>query len=74
MKLKATKFTEFIPVKLEIICETQAEVNALYLLGNTSGNTRNSLIQHSSVKVSRPALDSVTNPLYEALVPYISKE
>jgi hypothetical protein len=37
MKIKATKAQTpevFVPVKVEIICESQAEVNALYQIGN----------------------------------------
>lgn len=74
MQVTAMKTKGFKPIRIEILCESQAEVDALYLLGNTSVNTRSYILQCSNTVVCRATFDDVAAKLYSTMKHYIAEE
>jgi len=76
MQVTASKAKGFEPVRIEILCETQAEVNALYFVSNYPVAVAESLADKSS-SAGRGRdfpLAGVLDKLYYPLQPHITKE
>lgn len=70
MQIKVSKDSAFNPVKVELLLESQAEVNALFAVGNTSRKTRAIIQLNSSTVMHKCELDTVLDSLWKSLRDY----
>ena len=76
MLITATREEGFKPVTITLVCDTQEEVNTLYILANYEGDIEK-LLEHkgSSVgQVAKYSVSKILNKLYTALTQYKRKE
>ena len=76
MLITATREGGFKPVTVTLVCDTQEEVNTLYIMANYEGDIEK-LLEHkgSSVgQVSKYSVSKILNKLYTALTQYKRKE
>jgi hypothetical protein len=71
MKISTSKSEQFTPVTVELLCETQLELNALYAIGNTSRTTRDIILVGGCNKSTNiHSLNAICDALYTTLRPF----